>query len=209
MKKIIVVTFLLLFAVKSYASQKAVTDTGEQVILNNDGTWVYVDKVKKSKQEIETSKTIFNKPPDSTFLLKSTRNNSALWINPVKWSFSKSEQKDAIEYSLKLKDKDLFGMIINEGVELPVESLSDIALSNAQAAAPDAKIVKQEYRIVNGKKILFLEMNGTIKGINFTYWGYYYSSPAGTTQLLAYTASSIVNKYKPEMLDFLNGLDQQ
>jgi hypothetical protein len=38
MKKIFLVTILLLFSFTSYAGQKAITDTGDQVILNSDGT---------------------------------------------------------------------------------------------------------------------------------------------------------------------------
>jgi hypothetical protein len=67
----------------------------------------------------------------------------------------------------------------------------------------------QEYRVVNGKKLIYMQINGTIKGINFTYNGYYYSNPSGSTQLVAYTAASAVRKYKSEINDFLNGLVTQ
>lgn len=38
MKKIFLVTISLLFSFTSYAGQKAIADTGDQVILNSDGT---------------------------------------------------------------------------------------------------------------------------------------------------------------------------
>jgi hypothetical protein len=92
---------------------------------------------------------------------------------------------------------------------MPIESLADTALTNARSAAPDAKMIMQEYRIVNGKKVICMEFKGTIKSVNFTYHGYYYSNSSGSTQLLTYTATNAVAKYESEMNDFLNGLVTQ
>ena len=50
-----------------------------------------------------------------------------------------------------------------------------------------------------------MQMDGTIQGIKFTYYGYYFSSPNGTIQLLTYTSSNLLNEYKKEFEDFLNG----
>ena len=200
---------LLLLATTSYAGQEAVTDTGEKVILNSDGTWVYADKTPKPALKIETNKKKFAKPNDSTFLVKSTRNNSAYWINSSKWTFKKAQESAAAEYQFHLKGKDLFGMAITEEIEMPMESLADAALSNARNVASDAKIIMQEYRIVNGKKLIYMQIGCTIKGINFIYNGYYYSNPAGSTQLVVYTAANTASKYMTEISDFLNGLETQ
>jgi hypothetical protein len=208
MKKLLAASILLL-AATSYAGQTAVTDTGEKVILNSDGTWVYADNAPKPAKSIETSKKKFEKPKDSTFLVKSTRNNSAFWINSAKWSFKKTAADAAVEYQFQLKGKDLYGMAVTEGIEMPLESLAETALANARNAAPDARMVTQEYRVVNGKKVIYMQMNGTIKGVKFTYNGYYFSNSSGSTQLVAYTAANAVSKYKPEINDFLNGLATQ
>lgn len=210
MKRLFWVTLFLIFAVSCYAGQKAITDTGEQVILNSDGTWYYIHKEQKTEKKIETNKTIFNRPVDSTLLLKSTQNQAAFWINPAKWSFNKPLEISPEEYDFQLKGKkELVGMAITETLEAPLESLPELALINVREAAPDAKIVKQEYRFVNGKKVIYVEMNATAEGIAITYWGYFYSSPAGTTQLVTYTSTNSANKYASEIIDFLNGLDIQ
>jgi hypothetical protein len=208
MKKLFV-TIILLLSVTSYASQKAITDTGEEVILKGDGTWEYSDKAQKATNMIETNKKIFERSRDSSFLLKSTKNNSAYWINTDKWSFRKGKNDTEAEYVFQLKGKDLYGTAITEGIEIALESLADIALTNARTAAPDSKIVKQEFRIVNGKKVLYMTMNGTMQGINFTYLGYYYSDASGVTQFVTYTGTKLVDKYKLEINDFLNGLVTQ
>jgi len=207
--KQVLVAVLLLFAATSYANQEAITDTGEKVILKNDGTWVYADKASKSVQKLDTNKKKFEKPGDSTFLVKSTRNNSAFWINSAKWNFKKAQENAASEYQFSLKTKDLYAMAITEGIEMPVESLAEIALSNAKSAATDIKLVTQEYRIVNGKKVIYMQFNCTVKGMNLIYNGYYYSNTSGSTQLVTYTSANATEKYMADITDFLNGLVTQ
>ena len=204
MKKILVVT-LLLWSSVAYCGQKAITDTGDIVILNDDGTWVYADQSEQTANAIETNEQIFVKPDDSSFLLKSTKNNSTFWINTDKWVFQKSIDNAEAEYEFQLKGKDLYGMAITEEIAMPVESLAEIALTNAKSVAPDAEIVTQEYRVVNGAKLMYMEINGTIQGIKFAYLGYYYADDAGATQLITYTATNLVAKYRSEIDDFLNG----
>ncbi len=203
MKFIFASVFILLTSL-SYANQKAITDTGEEVILHSDGTWEY-SKQYDQKKDIALSSEVFKKSEYSTFLLKSTRNKTAYWINTNKWSFKKATSNAEAEYEFQLKGGDLWGMSISEGITIPIESLAAVALENAKAAAPDAKIVSQEYRMVNGVKVLYMELEGTLQGIDFKYLGYYYSDDSGSTQYIAYTGSSLVNKYKSEIVDFLNG----
>jgi hypothetical protein len=71
--KTLLAAALLLLAAACYAGQTAVTDTGDKVILNNDGTWVYADKAPKPAAKIGVNKAKFNKPADSAFLLKALR----------------------------------------------------------------------------------------------------------------------------------------
>ncbi len=207
--KIIFATILILLSSISYANQKAITDTGEAVILYRDGTWEYSNNLKKVDSKVKTNKKRFRKSADSNFLLKSTKNNSAYWINTNKWNFKKATDNAQAEYEFQLKGKDLYGMALSEGVPVPLETLASLALENARDVAPDTKIIKQEYRFVNGIKVLYMEMKGTTQGIKFTYLGYYYSDDSGSTQFITYTGSNLVNKYKLEIYDFLNGLEVQ
>lgn len=204
MKKLLVL-FLLLFAVSSFASQSAITDTGEEVILYSDGTWKYANSENEAANTIETNPATFNKPEASSFKLKSTKNNSVYWINTDKWTFTKKVDNPAAEYEFQLKGKDLYGMAITEEAVIPVESLVNIALENARDAAPDMRIVKQEYRVVNGKKVIYMIMTGSLQGMNVAYHGYYSSDTSGTTQLIVYTTTNLVDKYHTEIIDFLNG----
>lgn len=198
---------LLLWSITGFTAQQAVTETGDIVILNNDGTWAYENKDVAIDVETTVNTNKFIKPEESTFLLKSQRNKSSFWINPKKWIFTKGESDS--EYTFQLKGKDLYGLAITEEIMVPLDSFADIALSNFKEVGTDGKIKKKEYRKVNGNKVLYVEITGSIEGISAQYSSYYYSDDSGSTQFVTYTAVNLIPKYKKEIDDFLNGLDIQ
>jgi hypothetical protein len=193
------------FLSAAYASTKAVTDKGDVVILHDDGTWSLEDQKNVEKKEISTNKKKFKKDGDATFKVKSSKNNSEFWINPKKWAFKKGADGEPSEYTFQLIGEDLYAMAINEQIQMDVENLANGALQNARAVAPDTKIIMQEYRDVNGKKVLHMQMEGTVQSIKFIYFGYYASDEKGSTQYLAYTAKNLASKYESEIYTFLNG----
>ncbi len=206
MKKLLTLSVFTLIAFAAHAQQRAVTETGLEVLLFDDGTWTYLDGSQALETEIPTNPKAFIKSDKSSFLLKSVRTNMGIWLDPKQWSFKKSEGEDAAEYELKLKKGDLYGMLITEKIEISLESLKTAAYTNAIEAAPDVKIVHEEYRTVNGIKLLFMQMEGTLQGIKFTYLGYYFSGESGTVQLITYTAQNLVEDYRAVAEELLNGL---
>lgn len=207
MKITILLFFYLLLINLVSAQQKAVTETGEEVVLFDNGTWEYQNKDYLKETEIPTNSTVFKKDDDySTFLLKSNITNVGFHLNPKVWSFKKATDNADAEYELQLKEGDLYGLVISEKVEIPLLTLKSVAFETARSSAPDLKIIKEEYRIVNGIKVLLLQMNGTIQGIKFSYYGYYFSNAGGTTQFLTYTSQNLLEGYKEECEKLLNGL---
>ena len=188
------------------AAQQAVTDEGQVVILNDDGTWLYAQGNEPEELVIPVNDNVFTTHKDSSFPLKSSKTNSVFAINPKKWRFTKNKgAHEAAEYTFQLKSNDLYGMAISEEIEIGMEQLADIALENAKTVAADTRVVNKEYRVVNGKKLIYMEMIGTIQGVKFKYLGYYYSDESGSTQFLAYTGVNLVAKYQTEIDKFLNG----
>ncbi|MBI35709.1 MAG: hypothetical protein CMP67_10155 [Flavobacteriales bacterium] len=203
MKKIFLVVFLFTL-ITSKAQKLAVTDTGQEVILYDDGTWKYKDKSDVEK-EIPTNSKKFKKNDKSTFLLKSNKFNVGFWLNTKKWSFKKATNNEEAEYELQLKNGDLYGLMITEKTSIPLKTLKSIALENAKSVAPDITVVKEEYRTVNGSKVLLMQMNGTMQGIKVSYYGYYFSNNNGTLQFLTYTSQNLLSDYIDEIEDLLNG----
>lgn len=207
MKNILVVV-LLLIATMSFADQKAITDTGDEVFLKDNGTWEYVGNLQDSSQ-IKVNEIKYEKSKELTFLFKSKKNNFALWIDPKKWSIIKEKTNEDSEYEFKYTDSNILGMVINEEVLFSLEGIAKIAVETIQKHDPNMKIAKNEYRTVNGIKLIFMQLDFQFQGGSFSYLGYYYSNNYGTTQLIAYTGTNMVDKYETEIFAFLNGFTIQ
>ncbi|MDO6597967.1 hypothetical protein Q4512_13665 [Oceanihabitans sp. 2_MG-2023] len=201
------VTYLvvLCFPFLLFSQTNAVTEYGDQVILMDDGTWSYLDEEANLIEEIPENNSIFEKDKNAKFLLKSSVFNIGIWMNTKQWKFSKASENEDAEYELALKGEDLYGTVITEKVEIPLKALREIAISNAKDVAPDTKITDQEYRTVNGVKVLMLKMSGTMSGIKFAYFGYYYSNDKGTVQIILFTSQNLMEEYNSKVETLLNG----
>ncbi|MEO6721924.1 MAG: hypothetical protein ABIN67_16265 [Ferruginibacter sp.] len=208
MKQLRLLFACLILSLICQAQKKAVTDEGEEVILYNDGTWKY-SKAPDSVGEIKTNPNKVYKNINASFLLKSTKcEGIGVWLDPKKWQFGKSKNNPSAEFEIQLKGQDLYAMMISEKIEIPLESLKDIALSNAKEVAPDIVVAGEEYRTVNNLKVLFIQMNGTMKGMKVTYYGYYYSHAGGTVQFITYTAQNLLKNYTKDAEELLSGLSK-
>jgi hypothetical protein len=205
MKKLIFSLFLFLSVRMINAQINAITESGDEVVLLEDGTWKYLHEEEHEETEVPLNQQIFSKSALSTFLVKSSKVNVGIWINPKVWTFTKGGANDVFEYQFRKKQDDLYAMLITERLQIPIESLKTIAIENAKKAAPDIKVVKEEYRVVNGQKVLLIQLAGTIQGIKFVYYGYYYSNESGTIQLLNYTSENLLKSNLLEIELFLNG----
>ena len=198
----------LFFTLLSNAQINAVTENGDEVLLYKDNTWKYSNESLNETVEILRNDKPFTKEKKSSFLVKSSKTNIGVWINPKEWGFSKSKTDSPSEFNFNHKQLDVYGMLIAEKTEVTVEALTDIAYENALEAAPDIKIVEKEYRTVNGLEVIMMKMKGTIQGIKFIYFGYYFSNAQGAFQFLTYTSQNVFNEYKNDMLHLLNGLTE-
>ena len=71
MKKLLFFALSVLPALCAIAQIRAVTSNGDEVLLNTNGTWQYVNKDLQNLNKIDTNKTIFSKPSAASFLVKS------------------------------------------------------------------------------------------------------------------------------------------
>jgi hypothetical protein len=192
-------TFLLLFLFLSgslFAQKYATTDEGLRVQLNDDGTWILLEQ--DSSVKIELNPKIFTSSSKNIAVKKSAVNDIILNYNPIKWKVEPKTDNEDAEYEFEHVKGSAYCMAITEKMEIPMETLKDIA--------PDSKIELAEYRKVNGKKVLHMVMSGTMQGVKFVYYGYYYSNENGTTQLICYTGRKLLDDYKADFEDFLNGM---
>lgn len=205
-KLLLLFTFHFMFSGIINAQIKAITDTGDEVILYDDGTWEYssVD-FEGPATEIPLNPEEFKKTDDLTFQIKSKKTGTGVWINPKKWNFSKAIENPDAEYEFNLKEEDLYGIMITERLQIPIETLRFAAVENAKSVASDVKVEKEEFLIVNGTKVLMLQMSGNLQGMSIMYFGYYFSSSYGSIQLITYTSKPLMAEYEKEAEKFLNG----
>lgn len=201
---------LLFFAFNfSNAQVNAVTETGKRVTLYNDGTWKYsADSLTKNNgaDSIRLNSQSFTKTANQTFRIKSNITNAAIMINTDEWTVKPHRDNETYpEYRFGSKSGNSYVMLVTERTPINLTDMPAIALLNAQKAAVDAAITKQEYRMVNHKKVLYMELSGTIKSIKFKYMAYYYSNETGTTQLIGYTSVALLKQASGEISTFLNG----
>lgn len=206
MKNWIIGLFLILSCQFSFGQVKAITENGDEVVLYPDGSWKFSNVGEEESSETLMNPQDFKKSEAATFKLKSNRFNVGFWINPKKWMFRKAEDNQEAEYEFQLKGEDLYAMAITEKIQIPLNTLKRVAVENAKSVAPDLTVVKEEYRMVNDLKVLHLRMDGTLQGVKFSYYGYYYSNENGSVQFIAYTAQGLMQQYMEDCENLLNGL---
>ncbi len=124
--------------------------------------------------------------------------NYSLSYDPAEWTFTKSTDGSASEYDFENSNGSVFGQVIAEELELDMDTLEETVLANAQAADPKAEITSSTDKMVNGKNVRVLEMKATIEGLNFVYYGYYYTGAEGTLQVMTWTTSNLSDKYRAD-----------
>lgn len=203
------ITLVILFLVCVCNGQlKGVTETGDEVILYENGTWKYSNDSLNAVVPITKNEKLFVKDEKSNFLIKSKNTNLGIWINPKEWTFSKPGDSSPKEFSFENKGKDLYGLLLTEKIKIPIETLIKVAYNNAIEAAPDLKIIEKESRNVNGLDVIMMKMSGTIQGITFIYYGYYFTNTKGSYQFLTYTSNDLFEVYETEMVRLLNGITE-
>lgn len=165
-----------------------------------DGTWKYVPEASPA------SSAPASKPEESKTLFKAAQGGFGIWYDNAKWVIvNEADNQGRVHF--KLKRGDAYAFVLVEEISIPISTLREVALENAKAAAPDARIIFEENRTVNKTQVLCMKIEGTVKGIPFRYYGYYYGGKQGTIQVLTFTGQNLFAKYEQDFTDFLNGLE--
>ncbi len=206
MKHFSIFVFLLIFTHTAFAQINAITETGDKVILYDNNTWAYAAPDTTETDTILVNPMVFTKNEKADFLLKSTKTDSGIWLNSKEWKFEKSKINPQAEYQILHESGNIYTLLITEEIEIPLTTLGDVVIENTRAMADEFTLIHKEFRTVNGLEVLQLEFDAKVQGMNFTYFGYYFSNENGTTQVLSYTAEKLFDKYKDKCEELLNGL---
>ncbi len=207
-KLILITAILFLHQISSLAQIKAITDTGDEVLLFNDKTW----KFKSEKTvSIQKSTNYFSKGSNSTFLVKSKINGFGVHINPKSFEFKRDSKNSDNEFDFTNRKKTTYGFMINEGIEIPLSTLREFKINSLKDKVTSLDILDDEYRIVNGITILYLRIRAITKDTGETpiiFCMYFATAKSSTTQLISWTTETNFYKSSDEIFELLNGISK-
>lgn len=193
----------------SYSQTKALTENGDEVVLYMDGTWAYYNEQDISEHILLMNPKEFSKSEDASFLLKSKVGDIGIYFNPKNWKVTNGGSDSDSEYDFSLKNQEAYATFISERTYIPLETLRLIAFENAAAVSTDLVVESEEKRMVNSLEMIMMKMTGSIQGMKFTYFGYYYSKKGvGSFQFISYTSQEFYSEYEVQLEELLNGLTE-
>lgn len=211
MRKLLIMAFCFITIV-SYAQTKALTENGDEVILFDDGTWAFADDSlswgygDEALLKILNNPNKFSKPASAKFELKSKVMDISFWFDTNVWKSSKLSVNEDAEYQFESRDTELYAIVITERFEIPLETLRSVSIQNIMSAATNVEVLDEEYRVVNGHKVISTRINAVVEGIKISYHIYYYTDESGSMQFMTYTSQNLYQRRKGDMENLLNGL---
>lgn len=199
MKFLLTIAVLLIIStVQTYSQNiKATTQDGKEVILLPSGMWKYSDP-----NMIKTG----SKPATATKTVKSTIvKGFEYWMDGKKWTAAKKKDTENAEFQFSHTDGNCSIMIFTDKNFVTADSYAQQFLDGLRQSSPEAKIVSEEKRIINGMETRFVSVDAMFDGMSFRYFVCFYSGKKGTTQLISYTAKDLFPEFEKEIVDFMNG----
>jgi hypothetical protein len=180
---------------------RATTDDGRKVLLAPDGSWKFNAPPPVSSKDLRS----YRKASNASMRVTMPYGDAVLSIDPSKWK--EASRKDG-QIIFRHSNGKLFGLVQSENLGgIPTGSMKEVALLNAQKMDPNATAFTEERCMVNGREVLYLELKATRANIPFHFAGYYHGGVKSDLQVVAYTLESEFNAAKPELEEFINGLD--
>jgi len=208
MKTRIIILALLCGCFFAQAQTKATTENGKKVILYKNKTWLYQSELDALAKGIKTNSKKYTKSQSASYLLKSKILNVGVWVNPEKWEFGKHYLSNEFEYRFKLKGTLVSGFLVTDKTFYPLAVWRKKGIENTKKIIPEYKVIKEEYRQVNGIKVLCMIIQGSWKGMKQTFFNYYFTNAQGSVEFNLYTSSDEFEQYKKACEELLNGLTE-
>jgi hypothetical protein len=145
------------------------------------------------------------KPSSATTRVETAVQDYALWIDGKKWKLNKVDTLG--ELKLSHVSGDVTAKIETDRLATPTAMLREILLEGIKRADPNAQIISEEQRMVNGREILAIQFVLNVEGHRSRVFGYYHGGSSGCLQVIAYTLNSKFANNISEITEFLDGLD--
>lgn len=171
---------------------------GRQIIINDDNSWAYVT---------ENSTASTAKAPEGCTEIPSKILPMKFCLDADKWALA--EINDVAELQFKVKDQEIYAMIITETSLMPEKQLKEAILANGQNAAGLNKIeiIKDVKKSEVREDFPNFAYNANIDGALITYDNYYKTIPhKGIVQIIMFSGQSDYQNALPYMNEFIAGV---
>jgi hypothetical protein len=197
-------TFLFTFFVSGQV-QKAISESGKEIVLFDDGTWRFAhDSDARTLETITTNPKSFSKSAELVKPAHSTKVNMVVYYDPAKWKAAPNRLHN-MEYFFT-GQHNMFGSLTTEKTQVPnLRIVKDLIVANVQQSVDYFRLKESEYRKVNGKTMLYMRYIANLRGLDFEYAGYYYITKMGFAMLVGYSMQNDFERNLPELQKFLNG----
>jgi TPR repeat protein len=148
---------------------------------------------------------VMERPATATRYLDSTTADFGIWFDPGAWKVNPNPQ-NLFDLEFNQAGGPAYAVLHSERDPIPFDSLAGDALEHFRTAATEIRIVSQQALLFGTQNVLFLTFDGLFGARRSTIYGYYYTGPEGTVQLLVGVPEDLEGKYKPLAQAFLNGL---
>lgn len=142
---------------------------------------------------------------DAAQAFTSPNGSAVLWLNPAKWTWVKSSSEDAKSfiYHTGLAQA---RFISKPGGTEPERQLED-ALAKIRENDPEARLIFNERRLVNGAEMLCIQIETALSDESkAVYYGYLYGDESRTIQAFVITEREILSKHFRHFTALLDGL---
>ena len=127
----------------------------------------------------------------------------ALSYDPAKWKPQPTREPDVAQ--LVHVSGDAHVMVLTQRVEVDSAHLTEVVLAAARRATPDARVMSESWRTVNGLRTLLLRLDGVAGGNRVSVYSQAYSDASGTVQLAASTGTNLFDEYRRDFLELFAG----
>ncbi|MBW2715250.1 MAG: hypothetical protein JRD03_04200 [Deltaproteobacteria bacterium] len=189
-------------AERSVGQPAGASESRAQIINSSPGNSLPVSR--KADEDLAN----YVRPASSSETLISKHEFVRIGFDPSVWEMAPRfpESSQETEFTLKHETGGAWALVITESTPMSIAALRYAILANAQRTDPDAKIVFEEDRIVNGTRVLCVEMAFAPNQIPITYFGYYWASDEGVVQVVTFAERHLFPRFKDDATALLNGL---
>ncbi|MXZ75090.1 MAG: YbjN domain-containing protein [Gemmatimonadetes bacterium] len=174
----------------------AVADAADRVTVVLDPALNRAEALSRSEHDEESSIELLN----GNFVVRYNRSD---WIERPEGA----EANVDIDMVYQHSSSEVFVAVAANRMQIPIETLPDLALDDIRSVFPDAEMTNRGFRTVNGLESVYWEHTLTTSGVKFSYVSHAYSNSNGTLRIIGWTTPNLIEVHRSTIESFVAGLE--